>query len=1504
MAETVLDRFVTEFIFKGDTRALAGVERGINNVRKRIDGVSRGMTIAGAGLTGALIGVGATVYNFEQEINTLQAATNATAEDMAKMRGQAIELGRSTQFSASQAASAQKLLGQAGLDTNQIIAAMPGVLNLAAAGNLDMARAADITTSTLAGFQLEAEQTGRVGDVLAAAASNAKTTVSEMGEAITGAAPLANALGISLEDTAAAVALLQNNGIQAAESGIGFRNMLIRMLNISGPAEDALEEGLAKGMKKLAEQMKLGGEAGEQAKTQLQSLQGAIDKGLGPTLKKLAAEGKWEEALRQLKAAGIEADAMTTIFGARAANMALILGNNLDKLDQLQGVTQNAAGEATRMAEAMMQGIVGAWKQIISRTETLMIALGDAGLTKIIIKLLDTGTMLIDKFLELSPPIKTAVAAIIGAGPALLAVGFALKFLSIGLGGLIPLMKAYAFAVSFAGKIMGVFALITKVATGSVSVFGLALKAAGIGIILTLITAAVMAAIYVFKNWEDVVAYVKKGWDAVNNYLGGALAPLLQWVERIQAIWKRFTSLFEKSIVRNPLGLFERTGEPPIFGIIRNAWNKTMKFLNISPTGIFDWIRNAWNTATTWIKGAWQTVRNAITLISPGVFDWIRNAWNTVTTWIKGAWKSVMKFTGTITTGIFDWIRDAWGATTRWIRSTWQTVKKFIGTITPGVFDWIRNAWNTTTTWIKATWQAVRNFIGTATKGIFDWIRNAWESTTKRIQNTWNQFTEWIRNTTNLQSLFDGLKQGFAKTIEIARNIWILWTNDLLAFWHRFVGRFQTAWQVLKAAFGEFLGLFTGLRSLQIDSLIGGDTSFAEGLKKIFAGMEPIIMRAAEAISWLRVTMLEIIGGAILARIYGLALALRGIVVIVRGIGEIAAWLQGTWDRVITHIATRFTGAWKELSKTWNEFIALFSGEGTGETWKVLGNILLWVGKILGWLLLQAIRLIADTLIVGIKTVTFLLKAIVKTVQFVGKAFKWLGNVWNEVMDLFERDPYGIFGWISRAWGAVLDWFKGPGEDQTIYEWLSEPIVGLWNWIKNIWKGVTEYISTKKEDLYNWLDEKRENLFAWVEEKWKAVTDYISTKVEGIFNWIQEAWESILEWFKGPGENQTIYEWLSEPIVGLWNWIKNLWDDVKAHISKIAPLFAWLNEPMENLFGWIKEKWDGIKTYIGTKAEGVYNWLDEKREYLFAWVEEKWKAVTDYISTKVEGIFNWIQEAWESILERFKGPEDNQSIWDWLMTPIVGLFDWIKNLWDDVKVYISQAAAVFAWLNQPTGNLFGWIKEKWDGVKSYIGKKTEGATNWIGEKKDGAFDWAKEQWKGALDYFGKDQEGIFGWLKGIGLTSIFDPIMKAWEAVTRLLASPINGLFDWIGGIWNGILNSLTSGWWKTIADLVDKLPSFLTRLLPEDFLNKLEQIREVGVTGLTAPLPVAPDTAASITNETNQNASNQTQNIRIEGISISVENGDPVTISREIGNALREELVQTVNANDSIEDL
>ena len=128
-------------------------------------------------------------------------------------------MGRTTVHSATEAARGQAFLAQAGFDANEILSALPATLALATAGELDLASAADIASNVLSGFQMEANQTGRVADVLALAASKTNTSVLQLGSALAKAAPAAKAAGWSLEETTAAIGKLSDAGIQGEEAG-------------------------------------------------------------------------------------------------------------------------------------------------------------------------------------------------------------------------------------------------------------------------------------------------------------------------------------------------------------------------------------------------------------------------------------------------------------------------------------------------------------------------------------------------------------------------------------------------------------------------------------------------------------------------------------------------------------------------------------------------------------------------------------------------------------------------------------------------------------------------------------------------------------------------------------------------------------------------------------------------------------------------------------------------------------------------------------------------------------------------------------------------------------------------------------------------------------------------------------------------------------------------------------------------------------------------------------
>ncbi|MBG9774214.1 phage tail tape measure protein [Brevibacillus laterosporus] len=199
-------------------------------------------------LAGAVVAVGTafdgikTAADFESSMSRVAALSSASAGDLAKLTTKAKELGASTVFSASQAAEGMQFLAMAGYKTNEIIAAMPGLLSAAAAGQTDLGTTADIVSNILSGFGIAAGETGRVADVLTKAFTSANVDLQMLGYTMKYAAPWAKALGVSLEETAAAAGILGGAGIQAEQAGTTLRGLFARFAKPPKEAAEALDK--------------------------------------------------------------------------------------------------------------------------------------------------------------------------------------------------------------------------------------------------------------------------------------------------------------------------------------------------------------------------------------------------------------------------------------------------------------------------------------------------------------------------------------------------------------------------------------------------------------------------------------------------------------------------------------------------------------------------------------------------------------------------------------------------------------------------------------------------------------------------------------------------------------------------------------------------------------------------------------------------------------------------------------------------------------------------------------------------------------------------------------------------------------------------------------------------------------------------------------------------------------------------------------------------------------
>ncbi|WP_445449955.1 phage tail tape measure protein, partial [Enterococcus faecalis] len=193
--------------------------------------------ILGAGIAAAKIG-----GDFEEQMSRVKAISGATGSSFDQLKQQAIDLGAKTAFSAKESAAGMENLASAGFDANEIMSAMPGLLDLAAVSGGDVALASENAATALRGFGLDASQAGHVADVFARAAADTNAEVADMGEAMKYIAPVANAMGISLEESAAAIGIMSDAGIKGSQAGTSLRGALSRLAKPTDPMIAKMEE--------------------------------------------------------------------------------------------------------------------------------------------------------------------------------------------------------------------------------------------------------------------------------------------------------------------------------------------------------------------------------------------------------------------------------------------------------------------------------------------------------------------------------------------------------------------------------------------------------------------------------------------------------------------------------------------------------------------------------------------------------------------------------------------------------------------------------------------------------------------------------------------------------------------------------------------------------------------------------------------------------------------------------------------------------------------------------------------------------------------------------------------------------------------------------------------------------------------------------------------------------------------------------------------------------------
>ncbi|ENC4468797.1 phage tail tape measure protein, partial [Escherichia coli] len=498
-----------------ERQALARVTRA----RERY---SRAQETAGKLKTGGALAIGAAAaggyaagrflqpaIGFGKEMSRVQALTriDKNSPQFKALREQALKLGSETQFTASDAASGQSFLAMAGFTPQAIQAALPGVLNMALAGGVELGETADIGSNILTQFNLTADQMDRVGDTLTAAFTRTNTDLRALGETMKYTGPVAAKLGISLEEAAAMAGMLANNGLRGSDAGTAMRASLSRLASPPKAAADALKE--------------LGVSVAD-ARGKMRPMEDV----LLDLYKATQKYGQVDQVSFFKDIAGEEA-----FVGLQT----LVAAAGSGELQKLTRELQGARGEADRVAKVMADNLDGDLKNLDSAWEGLRIRISDLvdGPLRSVTQWL---TRVLEKITSLAQAHPVLTRQLLIAGGALLAMTATIGSLSLVIGVLYGKLATLRLGFDILTRSMNVVRVLPALwgmLTGSVSLLGGAIGAlfSPVGLI---VAALAGAAVLIWKYW-----------DPIRAFFAGVFSGIMERLTPLRETFERFGPVFD-----------------------------------------------------------------------------------------------------------------------------------------------------------------------------------------------------------------------------------------------------------------------------------------------------------------------------------------------------------------------------------------------------------------------------------------------------------------------------------------------------------------------------------------------------------------------------------------------------------------------------------------------------------------------------------------------------------------------------------------------------------------------------------------------------------------------------------------------------------------------------------------------------------------------------------------------------------------------------------------------
>lgn len=617
-------------------------------------------------VTGAVTALGTaavkTAADFDTAMSQVAAVSGATGSDLDALRDKAREMGAKTKFSASEAAEAMNYMAMAGWKTTDMLGGIEGIMNLAAASGEDLATTSDIVTDALTAFGLSADDSGHFADVLAAASSNANTNVSMMGETFKYCAPIAGALGFSVEDTAEAIGLMANAGIKSSQAGTSLRTI---MNNLTG-------------------EVKICGSSIGEVTIATTNADGSM-RGLSDILAdcRVAFSGLSESE----KAAAAE-----TLVGKNAMSgfLALMNAGEAD-INKLSGAIANCDGKSAEMAATMQDNLAGQLQILKSQLEELAISFGELLMPAIrtIVGWIQQFVDWLNGMDEGTKKVIMTVALLAAAlGPVLIVIG--------------KVISAVGTIMTIVPKIAGVI----NVVKGAFAALNATMLANPIFLIIAAIAALIAAFIYLWNNcegfrqfwidlWENIKAVAVAVWTAISEFFTAAWEAIKLAAE---TVWNGIRDFFS--------GLWE--GIQLIFTTVVTAIST---FLSLAWTAIQTTVTTVFTAISTFFSTIWNGILTIVTTIVTAISTFLTTAWNTIKTTITTVLTAIQTVFTTVWNAIKTIITTIVNGIKNTISTVWNSIKSTVSSVVNAIKNTVSNVFNSMWNGIKSTISGIYNTI-------------------------------------------------------------------------------------------------------------------------------------------------------------------------------------------------------------------------------------------------------------------------------------------------------------------------------------------------------------------------------------------------------------------------------------------------------------------------------------------------------------------------------------------------------------------------------------------------------------------------------------------------------------------------------------------------------------------------------------------------------------------------------------------------------------------------